>query len=430
MKHFATLIGSVLIASAATAEMSACASAWLDNPLPMGIAITDLRYDSYGVDVKFVTDLEPPYVVGVYRGLDGAFSTQRHFPIAEVLTSKTWLRIPTTLMDSTVFVQVMTPDVVTNEFPGIDADGRYVITNGTHVITNRIYGAGHRLLTEDEIASDKEWIEAMGGYVNDDPSFNCDIPKSWLFPNSYSGMELVGDHTWVGFIETNATDLVLEFKGKRSIVTGLHTNYTSWSYRQEITKYWFDGAVPSSWSFDPETDWWHRGAAQFTNLCTKCEHLLYGGVGVDLLYGLELGPGPIYRQYKVTEDGNDVLIYEKLFNRTPNYRRKADGSYDTTKIYTNGVPFSIETAITNADVSVGTGYRLVFVDDDDMSKVEYMAQRAYSAKTNMSAQIYIPRGFRALSTHNGYKYSTDRYGSKYYQRVTNAVPDKIYLEGL
>lgn len=66
---------------------------------------------------------------------------------------------------------------------------------------------------------------------------------------------------------------------------------------------------------------------------------------------------------------------------------------------------------------VGTGYRIIMFERSGVCQ----AQRAYSARTNMSDTVVLPAGFRALSSHNGYIYTTDWTGRRCFQRVTNGV---------
>lgn len=81
------------------------------------------------------------------------------------------------------------------------------------------------------------------------------------------------------------------------------------------------------------------------------------------------------------------------------------------------VPHEYSFHIGDGKNDVGTGYRILMFDDLGMCQ----ANRAYSAKTNMSDVIYVPCGFRALASHDGYIYTTDWEGRRYFQKVTNRV---------
>ena len=80
--------------------------------------------------------------------------------------------------------------------------------------------------------------------------------------------------------------------------------------------------------------------------------------------------------------------------------------------------------IRNGRNDIGAGYRILMFEDLGVCQ----AQRAYSARTNMSDTVVIPCGFRALSSHNGYIYTSDWEGRRYFQCVTNRV-DHIFMKG-
>lgn len=106
--------------------------------------------------------------------------------------------------------------------------------------------------------------------------------------------------------------------------------------------------------------------------------------------------------------------------------------YGTIFVKDPGGPGHIETndtysvVVTNGCTDVGIGYRVVLLDD----RHSIMAQRAYSPRPNMSSEVVLPRIVSSLSAHRGYRVTTDLYGHKYFQKDTNAIPDKVYWEGL
>lgn len=89
------------------------------------------------------------------------------------------------------------------------------------------------------------------------------------------------------------------------------------------------------------------------------------------------------------------------------------------------VPHEYSFHIGDGKSDVGTGYRILMFEDLGMCQ----AQRAYSAKTNMSDIVVIPCGFRVLTSHDGYVYTTDWEGRRYFQKVTNRV-DHVFGGGL
>ena len=79
---------------------------------------------------------------------------------------------------------------------------------------------------------------------------------------------------------------------------------------------------------------------------------------------------------------------------------------------------------------VGTGFRVVARPADD-GEFDVEVSVAYSAKTNMSQAVLVKRGWKSLSTNGDrWKFSTDWEGAPVMVPCTNAVPYRIYGEGL
>ena len=86
---------------------------------------------------------------------------------------------------------------------------------------------------------------------------------------------------------------------------------------------------------------------------------------------------------------------------------------------------SYAVSVTN-DTHEGTGWRIILNDED----LEVTAQRAFSPRPEVSDDIFIPRMFRAISSNGQIKYSADYEGRLIRVPETNAVPGRVYLEGL
>ena len=85
-------------------------------------------------------------------------------------------------------------------------------------------------------------------------------------------------------------------------------------------------------------------------------------------------------------------------------------------------------AVHGRDPNKGKGFRiLAFPDQEPM---EFQAQCAYSAKTNMSQEVLIKRGWKSLSSNGEWKFTTDWEGNAIMVPCTNAEPYRIYGEGL
>lgn len=332
---------------------------------PLGIAVTRCDYSARGVNVEFVTDLEPPYVVGIYRpGEDGL---ARRFPVAEVETSSTTASIPGHFTDVTLFVQVMSKAV---------AD-RYADDD-----------VGRRALTRAEWREHVDCIRNAAPYVNTNANVTFETDTG-----NYLG--LIEDYTWAGFIKTAETNLHFALRGRKAEpdVGSVTTNVVQDVLYTNVVTLARTGAVAPS----VETN-----------------------VGVYVTDWLDMP----YRH--VVTSNNYAMGLGSLVNDTHHHPLHNDyETYVTNYLTTvHMVDHEYSFSIRGADVSLGTGYRIMMFEDSGVCQ----AQRAYSALTNMSDTVVLPRGFRALSSHNGYVYTTDWEGRSYFQKVTNRV-DHIFMKG-
>lgn len=105
--------------------------------------------------------------------------------------------------------------------------------------------------------------------------------------------------------------------------------------------------------------------------------------------------------------------------------RQTPGS---TTYETNSVERSFSVSGRRADN--GTGFRIIAKPlAGGMFDVEVSA--AYSAKTNMSQAVLVKRGWKSLSTNGDrWKFSTDWEGAPVMVPCSNAVPYRIYGDGL
>lgn len=85
--------------------------------------------------------------------------------------------------------------------------------------------------------------------------------------------------------------------------------------------------------------------------------------------------------------------------------------------------------VTGLDPSAGgSGYRVTVCTRGDVRDLQ--VQNAYSVRTNMSQEVLVKRGWKSLSSNGKWKMTTDWEGSEVFVPCTNAVPYKIYGEGL
>ena len=331
--------------------------AWTDAPL--GIGITRCDCSTRGVYVEFETDVEPPYLVGVYRMLE--IGLGRKFPIREVETESKSAYIPMELASiPTVFVQVMTTGAV------------------SRCSTNEL---ARRELTPAEFRAWRSAIENAAPWTNDDPGKTFELPTG-------NSLEIVEDYLWAGFVKTDETNLCFTLSGRKyePDVESVDTNTVQdVVYTNIQTVLDEELAVMSV----------RTNAGTYSTPHLDMEYLhevhtnsyAYGGFSVQEIYR-----HPLH---------DDHLEYSTNFSRWAKHPVRHEYSF----------------SLGDGRNDVGTGYRILMFEDLGVCQ----AQRAYSARTNMSDTVVIPCGFRALSSHNGYIYTSDWEGRRYFQKVTNRV---------
>ena len=348
------------IASGLLAAVSLLGDSVVDawTSAPMGIGVTKCEYSTRGVFVQFETDLEPPYYVGVYRMNE--VSLARRFPIREVQTDTTSAFIPLDVVTMpAVFVQVMTPGAA------------YLGS------TNETY---RRELTPSEVKSWRRAIETAEILKNDDPGTTYEL-------HDEGAMDLVDDGLWTGFIKTAETNLSFTLSGRKMEpdVESVETNIV-----QDVI---------------------------FTNICTRVH------ANSDVEY-VRTNYGSFVSTYLEMEQTVHVVtnlyadgdgFFSEIIFRYPQHNDHENVTTNYSREFKHPVPHEYSFRIGNGNNDVGTGYRILMFEDLGMCQ----AQRAYSAKTNMSDVIYVPCGFRALASHDGYIYTTDWEGRRYFQKVTN-----------
>lgn len=134
---------------------------------------------------------------------------------------------------------------------------------------------------------------------------------------------------------------------------------------------------------------------------------------------MSLGPGAFWSTFIMT-NATDLTFTVNLHNR----QTTGDTAYSTNRV-------SQSFSLTGRNPSVGTGFRILVDADRDDGQMEVIAMPAYSAMPDMSQAVLVKRGWKSLSTNGeGWKFATDWEGSPVMVRCTNAVPYRIYGEGL
>ena len=355
---------------------------------PLGIAIKQCVYDFKGVSVSFETDLPPPYVVAIFCPDEGGFFS-RHYPLTYTTVYEKFAYFKGDYISKGhTFLQVFTSQ----------------ITSETHSSGTDIYFFRNRVNPESYFATLVAHLDPNDPWEDDyDP---------WTDKYVSEHPYIIGDQTWASF--TRSTDRYVtvhtEMSGFAKWV--LTTN----DYQTAIeTKGWIcSNEVTGAWniSVNETTNIWYDAYVTQDVWQVKRSSIHYAGAptgevwySVNGLKTLNDARLDVKREYVRTYDpSRGVTDFDSQFTR------------QTGRTFTFG-PF---------DTSAGTGYRIIYFDDKD----EYAVQRAYSSMTNRSEEFVLKRPFKSLSAHDGMKIALDWQGRMRFFVETNAVPYRIYPEGL
>lgn len=339
-----------------------------------GIRIRKCAYDRHGVSVTFETALPPPYVVGIFRADDLGLS--RDFPIRYKISGEKSAYITGDYFSKkNTFVQVFTDSISTNEH--------------------------FRELSDAEVT---EYFNTTASAMSMN-SIASKVEDIWSERFNANNMALVGDHTWVSFFPTNIP----------SIRLGLNGMYRPPQPHRE-------------WEKKP---WLHPRA--------KCRIKDDDGEEIE-----------VYRSICWTRTDADAYITNSVYSqivcvRVGYYSTRTNSVGQVFKYPRTGVitwmPYNMDPVDSDVpeiesnvvsriygpyDTSVGCGYRITFHDDTSTFDVE----RAISARPDRSQEVVIRKPFKSLSAHDGIKVTVDWRGEITYAVETNAVPDRIYWEGI
>lgn len=341
-------------------------ASWEGNR-PLGFALTEARTRPGGIEVKFKTDLPPPYVVAEYTAAASGYASQP-YPIVCVTTETHYAFIETDAHRYlTTFLKVGTPEgmgiVETYKPEHLEAD-----------IARALSGKGFGLMDG----------ETMAEFVRQD-----------------TGMEIVADGTWMRFCNVNEPGMEFRISGVKPAneLADWHMDTDSvQSYVRAVWSYWEDKTTGDRTDFSTNVIrvldvHYSASKSEFdirsTGVSAETETHNYVTNVVDMTLG-------------------DVHDWTRPVNHP------IQGTYDW-------MPFP-----TNVDWSVGTGFRLIFFEDDE----SILLQRCYSMRTNVSNLVFIQPPMKSLTRHGDRIFGQDWAGTRRFYQETNAVPGRIYWEGL
>lgn len=340
----------------------------------LGIRITNVVFDAVGVDVDFVTTNPPPYVAAVFRAEDAGFSSRIRPVRARLVSEKHACLAGDFARYENAFVQVFMPSITNDPM--------------------------FRVITVEERESAYDFLRKR----IDRDCVGEDSSDLWTDKGMSENMVIFDDHTWGSFTVSTDRFVTVQIQGRRAVPAAPSQ---ACAYNQVLV---CDNI------YSPTNVWavYDEGSTNIKNA-----HLTYLTAGWE---GCHVGDRVRVSEWD-TRAGNswyyerEVCLY---FN--PHYRTSDWHSRDVVFEEHGFEPRRFGPF----DTSVGCGLRIL-VDDEQML---YRAERAYSLFSDRSNECVLQRPFKALSSWNGRKIKLDWMGFVNLVHETNAIPGRIYMEGL
>lgn len=358
------------LAAGAACAMAACALAARADGL--GFSLSAVRRDSYVV-MRWQTDVRPPYVVALYTPYVAAFGTRKGRR-----------------------AYAMRYRVVTEPYCAFRGDfrglrGDVVAQVSSAAVTNSPY---FRAMSSGEIET---YAGSLHDVLNPGNTERLDV-------RDLEDMELVGDHLWGCFKKMSEPYVTVNARCRGFLTPS--TNWIQTAFVEE-TSYYSNTVTGAASGYKSRS---------FTNDVESAEYDFPTNV-VKIFGTAPEGWVKVFEQHIVPfgDRRRDRRGVKKTFNPG-----SADPLDDMAESETGARTFG------PFDTSVGSGYRILYDDLNDKFTVE----RAYSMLPDFSGQLVLRRDVKALSAFEGRKVGLDWLGQLRYIECTNAVPSRIYWEGL
>ena len=342
----------------------------------LGIRITNCVYDVLGVDIDFVTTNPPPYVAAVFVASEAGFNS-RICPIRmKVVETKHACFAGDFTTRANTFVQVLMPSATNDPM--------------------------FRVMTQSERDAHFDWLrESIDFDIEVSDTSNC-----WTDNFRAEEMKVIRDYTWASFRLGDDTNVTLRAQGAEYIPDVPEFGDGQLLVSDTNISPYFAGSNRHVWAV-------HECSGPYVH----SNNLPYVVGGWE---GRHVNTPVIVREWKELPWGRytERIAY---IDYNPHYPKEV-GYHDLKKVETT----VDEQTLGPFDTSVGLGLR-IYLEEPEM---HFRAERAYSLFSDRSNECLLQRPFKALSAHNGRKYKLDWRGFVRLTTETNAIPDKIYLEGL
>lgn len=345
---------------------------WMEAGL--GFEITAVHLDTAGMWVQWKTDQEPPYFIGVYDprtlGLD------RSYPMSYKITHKTNALIPCReYLKADVYVQVGTVEGMLGKNAQVTA-------------------------------VDKHWK------IDPQADSTTGGDEYWSYPPPYAadfekvGKEfdfvLAADYTWVRFIPGNLEGYEFRVCPAQPYTCYWVTNTTYTMYLQ--TESWVE-----------DTSSGGTNGLRFVEEAVSSNH--------PFLYPSNSGVSPWTWQAPIQTSATTIYRsrYRYVF-KDPKQTLKAEARVLAPTEYK--IPWV--RVPQGSDSKEGSGYRIVAFEDHGFNHIK----RAYSARPYRSDEYRIRKPAKAISVWDGKRIRFDWLGRPYFSDNTNAVPGRLYMNGV
>lgn len=350
----------------------------------LGFSITECKRDSNGILVKWETDQEPPYCVGVFRVNEWTLGRQYPYRYAETHEKTAYLSGDFTRVG--VFVQV-------------GAKGSMDFK---------------RELRKDEWESQEKWVHDADGSADDRYEF---VPE-WMCYGSHTNFTVrpIADGKVRNYDITNLT--VTE--GANGLVT--NTTHSALVVTNAIVTTSDGGSPRIVNNLAPSL-------IEPTRLCIFGKNTWEGyvkDVGAGLRFKMD-GEIPV-RVDTVTT--NEYTRYNRKYDVVNQKLTNEIVTNHFTRVVTNYtyVGRTVASPYMNfpADNQNVKGWRVIWNADNGA----FLAERAYSRRIDRSDELLIPRGFVSFSSHDGYIRTVDDFGREFTVPSPNTDDDLFYTDGL
>ena len=336
----------------------------------LGYRITNCVYDVFGVDISFATTNEPPYLVGVFVAEEAGFS-RRVRPIRTKLVGEKWASLSGKFYDrGNVFIQVFDASV-TNE-------------------------PGYGVMTESERTA---YFDRLHSRLDGSRALAAPY-DAWSDRYGEENMQLVGDHTWGSFKPSGSSEITVSAAGRKSVPD-------------------LPVECPPGHLVVCDGNDFARTNMVFSAVAESAsERETSGSPFVHGWYYRH--PGDPVDVYTYTNGTYETVLRYVFYN--PHFPDEAGHIRGRV----TSVVEAAEQTLCGFDASVGLGYRLIL----DERTLSFTAERAFSLFGDRSQEVVLRRPVRALSVRGGKKVVLDWLGFMRFAEETNAVPGRIYWEGL